>query len=221
MNEHEYEPVRGLPGRLPAGETILWQGSPRWQGLARRVFHLGPLSLYFGALIAWRVGSGLLDAEPPAQIAATVVVPLLLALAALGLLALLAWLTARTTVYTVTSERVVMRLGVVLSVTFNIPFRCIASAGLRAHADGTGDLPLALAGTDRISYLHLWPHARPWRVAKPEPMLRAVPDADRVADILARAILASQGSAVRPAARAAAPARAAPAGEPASLATAR
>jgi hypothetical protein len=52
-------------------------------------------------------------------------------------------------------------------------------------------------------------------------MLRAVPDADRVADILARAILASQGSAVRPAARAAAPARAAPAGEPASLATAR
>ena len=26
--EHDYEPVRGLPGPLPAGEQLIWQGSP-------------------------------------------------------------------------------------------------------------------------------------------------------------------------------------------------
>jgi hypothetical protein len=39
-------------------------------------------------------------------------------------------------------------------------------AGLKLHRGGTGDIPLALAGTDRVSYLALWPHARSWRLRK-------------------------------------------------------
>jgi hypothetical protein len=106
---------------------------------------------------------------------------LLLAGSALGMLAFIAWLSARSAIYTVTNRRVVMRIGVVLTLTFNIPFKRIAAAGLHLNADGSGDLPLQLAGDDRIAYLHLWPHARPWRVGQPEPMLRCVPDAAAVA----------------------------------------
>ncbi|MFX7853989.1 photosynthetic complex putative assembly protein PuhB, partial [Acinetobacter baumannii] len=82
-----------------------------------------------------------------------------------ALLSTIAWLMARTTVYTITNKRVVMRVGVVLSITFNLPFAQIGSAGLRRRGRG-GDIVLSLCGTDNIAYAHLWPHARPWRVRR-------------------------------------------------------
>ncbi len=57
-----------------------------------------------------------------------------------------------------------MRIGIVLTITFNLPLSQIEAAGLHAHADGSGDIASACStGTDRIAYLHLWPHARPWQ----------------------------------------------------------
>ena len=53
--EHEFEPERGLPEQLPAGEQLLWQGSPEWKRLAQRAFHVRKLVVYFAALIALRV----------------------------------------------------------------------------------------------------------------------------------------------------------------------
>ena len=41
---------------------------------------------------------------------------------------------------------------------------------------------MKIAGSDRIAYLHLWPHARRWRFSKPEPMLRCIPDPVHVAE---------------------------------------
>jgi hypothetical protein len=76
-----------------------------------------------------------------------------------------------------TNRRVVMRIGIVLTLTFNLPCKRIVGAGLRLDANGSGDLALTLRGEDRIAYLHLWPHARPWKLARPEPMLRSVPQA--------------------------------------------
>ncbi len=221
MSEHEFEPVRGLPAPLPPGESMLWQGSPRAASFARRLFHLVPLSAYFALLVAWSGGTAWMAGKPPADVAMAFLFPAALAGVALGLLALLATLMARTTVYTITDRRIVLRIGVVLSITFNVPFRSVACAGLRVHADGTGDLPIALAGEERIAYLHLWPHARPWRFARPEPMLRAVPEAERVAAILAGAILASQGAAVRATPRDQAPARPSATTETPPLAAAR
>lgn len=183
----------GLPGPLPAGERVLWQGRPQWRSLARRAFHVRKLAIYCGALALWRVVADLSEGVPVSTIATALMWLLLLALVAVGLPALLAWLYARSTVYTITDRRVVMRYGVALPMTLNIPFRIIGSAAAKVHADGTGDLPLALTGSDRIAYLHLWPLARPWRLARPEPMLRAVPDAERVATILARALGAAAG----------------------------
>lgn len=193
VHEHEFEPVPGLPERLPDGERMLWQGSPDWIGVARRVFHLDLLAAYFTALVAWSAVDALRTGGAGALIPA-VVVPLTLSVGALGMLAMLAHLTARSAVYSITSRRVVLRVGIVLSVTFNIPFRRIAAADLKPFRDGTGDLALTLARGDHIGYLHLWPHARPWRLARPQPTLRSIPDAPRAASILSAAMLAADPS---------------------------
>lgn len=197
MNEFDHEPVRGLPERLPAGEHILWQGAPRFAALARRAFHVRKLALYCGLLLAWRVAAGVSDGETLGAIAVSAVWVVPFALVAVGLPLLLAWLYARTTVYTITNRRVVMRFGVALPMSLNLPFRLIGAAGVRSYADGSGDVTLTLTGPDRIAYLHLWPNARPWRIARPEPMLRCIPAAAQVADVLADA-LATTAPAVAP-----------------------
>lgn len=186
---------KGLPGPLPAGEHLLWQGAPRFGSLARRAFHVRKLAVYCGVLLVWRMASDLMGGAPLAGIAWTVAWILPLALSAIGLPTLLAWLFSRSTIYTITTRRIVIRYGVALPMTLNVPFRIVEAAALRTFADGTGDIPLVLSGPGRISYLHLWPNARPWRVARPEPMLRSVPEPGKVADILARALAAETGAA--------------------------
>lgn len=188
MNEHEFEPIRGLPAKLPKGERILWQGSPAWRSFALRAFHVRKIAVYGVVLILWRVVAGLPEDMTAANAAVSAVWLAPLVLAMIALPAALAWLYARTTVYTITTRRVVIRAGVALPMTLNLPFKVIGAAASRVHADGTADLPLTLLGRDRIAYLHLWPNARPWHLSRPEPMLRSVPDGARVARILAEAL---------------------------------
>jgi len=198
VHEHEFEAAHGLPEALPAGEKVLWQGSPDWRVLAREVFHVRKLALYFGLLLVWRVvaavsdgagaGSALLGALPLAVLAA----------ACLSMLCALGWLMGRTSVYTITGQRVVMRVGIVLTVTFNLPFTRIEAAALRKGRGGHGDIALSLARGDQIGYAHLWPHARPWHLKHTEPMLRALPEAQAVARLLSQA-LADAAARARPA----------------------
>ena len=196
--EHEFEAELGLPEPLPRGERLLWQGSPDWRLLARDAMHTRLLAIYFGMLLAWRAvnvganGGSLIDAG----VAALWLLPL--AVAAIAVLSVLAWLMARTSVYTITDKRVVMRIGIVLNITFNLPHAQIVSASLRSNADGSGDLTLLLNEADRIAYVHLWPHARPWHLKRTEPMLRALPQAHAVAAILSAALADAAGLA-RPA----------------------
>ena len=199
-HEHEFEPQYGLPERLPAHERILWQGSPDAGELARSAFHLRKLAVYFGVLIAMRGAAVMAEGGSAVDAAWSLMWPCLLAATGLGAVALLAWLTARTAVYTVTDRRVVMRIGIVLTLTFNLPLRMVESAALRPGRDGHGDIVLRLKGPDRIAWLHLWPHARPWRLARPEPMLRSIPQAAAVAARLSSAWSEVTGVAVDPAA---------------------
>lgn len=185
--EHEFEAARGLPEALPPGEHLLWQGSPDWRMLARDSLHWRKLAVYFGLLLAWRVVSVVADGGGFFEVARALAYGLPLALLGLGLVLLLAWLIARTAVYTITDRRVVMSIGVVLSVSFNLPLTQIAAADLRLRRDGSGDIALALAGPERIAYLHLWPHARPWRLKQTQPMLRGLRDARAVGALLAQA----------------------------------
>ena len=133
-----------------------------------------------------------------------------LALTGLVSVWLLAWMTARTTVYTLTNKRMVMRLGIVLTVSFNLPLKRIAAADVRTLEGGFGDISLALQGDDRIGWVHLWPSARPWRINQPEPTLRAIADVQSVALQLSEAWSQATGLQAKPAASAPARASAAP-----------
>ncbi|MBL8330329.1 MAG: PH domain-containing protein [Rubrivivax sp.] len=194
--EHELEPQYGLPERLPQGERILWQGNPQWQRLARSAFHADKLAIYFAVLTVWRVASMLGDGATGAEVLRSLAWLLPLFALALGLVLLLAWLTARTTVYTLTNLRVVMRIGIVLTVAFNLPLRRIEGAALHRAGGQVGDIALTLEADTRIAWLQLWPHVRPWKVARAQPMLRALADAPRVAQQLAEAWGAVHGQRV-------------------------
>jgi hypothetical protein len=187
QHEHEFEPQPGLPEELPAGENILWQGAPDWRVLARRAFHFRKLAAYFALLLAWRATVVVADGGSGGQALEAALALTPLAAIGLGLVAVLAWLSARTALYTLTDKRIVMRIGIVLTVTYNLPYKRLAGADLALLGKGAGDIALTLAGDDRIAWLQLWPHARPWRFVQPQPSLRAVPEAQRVAQTLARA----------------------------------
>lgn len=195
IGEYEFEPVHGLPEVLPSGETMLWQGSPEWTQLAIRAYHLRPVVVYFIALLVWRAVASWHDAEGWSEAAPGLALWALFAAIATGTLALFAYLAAKTAVYTITSKRVVMRIGIVLTVSFNLPFTSIAAAGLRTYRDGSGDITLTLTPGNKIAWPHLWPHVRPWMLKQPEPMLRSIPDAAAVAEVLRRAVAAGKNQA--------------------------
>ena len=98
-----------------------------------------------------------------------------------------AWAQARATVYTVTTARVLMKIGAALSVTYNIPFAQVATARHDLKPNGTCTIALETLGETRLAFLALWPHLRPGRLKKTEPALRCIPDAERVAKLLAEA----------------------------------
>jgi hypothetical protein len=116
-----------------------------------------------------------------------------MAIISLGLLTLIGRLQAGSAVYTITNRRIVLRVGVALPMTVNIPFDTVQSAALRRHSDGTEDIILTLLPGQRASWVALWPHLRPWRLSRPEPMLRAIPVSSGAAQVVARALAASAG----------------------------
>ena len=205
IREHEGEPVPGLPERLPEGETVLWQGSPRWQPLARRAFHVRAVALYFVALAVWSGWSALEEGATAGSVFADTLWLALVASLPLGTLLAVAAFSARTSLYTITDRRLVLRVGIALPMAVNIPLGAVASAGVRRCADGTGDILLSLLPSHRASFVALWPHVRPWRFLKVQPLLRGLPDAEAAVQALAAGLATS--TALEPA-EAAVPARA-------------
>ncbi|WP_273456260.1 photosynthetic complex putative assembly protein PuhB [Nevskia ramosa] len=197
-DDFNFTGVRELPGKLPEGERVLWQGGPRWTSLFRRAFHGRTIALYFAILIGSR---GVAVASSGAGIADVLIAMLWLAplaITGLGLIAFVAWLSARASWYTITNRRVVMRVGAVLEISFNFPFAVIDKAGLRLHAEGTGDIPLLFHDGNSIAYMHLWPHARPWQLRRTQPMLRSIEEPQRVAELLATALASATGGSALP-----------------------
>lgn len=186
MTEHDDEPIPGLPGLLPPGETILWQGSPEWRALARTAFHTRVIAGYFALLTLLALVNVVTNGGAMTGVGITA----LLGVVGVALLHLLAWGSARTTVYTLTNRRIVLRIGMAVPKCINLPLGSIASVDLAERADGTGDLPLALNGAPKLGYVALWPHARPLRIGRPVPMLRSVAGASTVAALIARTCLA-------------------------------
>jgi hypothetical protein len=159
-------------------EKVLWKGRPAIGLLARTAFHTRLLGAYFAALIVIALVLGKTDAAIVAAVLGT---------ALLAMLHLLAWLSARSTLYILTDSRLIMRIGMAIETRINIPLKQVKAAHLRPRAGGHGDIALELEGERLLGTVLLWPHVRPWRYAHPEPMLRAVPEAAGLARMIADA----------------------------------
>lgn len=178
------EPVPGLPARPPLGEEILWQGRPASFALARDAYKITWFAGYFVVLAIWRAS---IIGDTLGERVLVTLPYLVIGAAFCAMIYLLALIQARSTLYTLTTARVAMRIGAALTVTLNIPFKQVANANLALRQNGTGSIALETIGETTISYLVCWPHVRPWRLAKTQPMLRCIPDAKRVANLLADA----------------------------------
>ena len=110
---------------------------------------------------------------------------------AVGVFLLAAWATANNAIFTITTRRVLIQFGVVLRMTFNLPFKAIERASLKVNPDGSGDIVLTLTPQSQVNYVAMWPFVRPWRFERAEPMLRCVPDVAKVSDLLANAMAAA------------------------------
>jgi hypothetical protein len=190
MSNHEHddfavEPLPGLPAQPPKGEEILWQGRPQAFALAREALKINWIAGYFVALALWR--GWVMGGGEPATFIAVMLPYLAIGAVTCAILFLIALVQARSTVYTITTARVAMRIGVALTVTLNLPFRQIGAANLAVKPNGTGTIALQTLGDTRISYLVCWPHVRPWHINRTQPALRAIPEAARVAHLLAEA----------------------------------
>ncbi|HDR27406.1 photosynthetic complex putative assembly protein PuhB [Rhodovulum sp.] len=185
-DDFDVEPIKGLPEHLPEGEHILWQGSPDWWVLARESLALYWVGGYFVVLYLWRV---IVATETMSLPQAAVASSFFLVLGAVvcALLAVTSLVQAKAAVYTVTNRRVVLRIGAALTMTLNLPYTWIGNANLDLRKSGTGTIAFELMGTTRFSYLLCWPHVRPWRIARTEPAFRCIPDAAKVARLIAEA----------------------------------
>jgi hypothetical protein len=183
------EPIKGLPERPPTGEEILWQGRPNAWRLAVEALNIYWVAAYFVVFFGWR--ALVAGATVPFWTAVQIGSPfLVMGAVACFLLWLVAFVQARATVYTVTNRRVALRIGAALTVTLNLPYRWIGSAELDLRQGGTGTIALSLIGETRLSYLNTWPHVRPWHMKRTQPALRCIPDAERVAKLIADAAAA-------------------------------
>ncbi|MEM8774565.1 MAG: photosynthetic complex putative assembly protein PuhB [Pseudomonadota bacterium] len=179
-------PEKGLPEKLPEDEHILWQGRPDGWALTRDALNLNWVLGYFALLALWRAVS-LTDQLTFAQGLLAALPIMLVGIGVAALLLLIGIIQARAATYTITNKRVVMRIGAALTLTLNLPYTEVLRADLQPHRSGRGTIALQLKRRTKISFLICWPHARPWTFRDPQPALRCIADAERVARILAEA----------------------------------
>ncbi len=180
----------------PAGahDLQLWAGRPGWAAAARHIWKAPWVAAWFAVLLADGARIALAGPHAPAGAWSGEGRLLVVAVVATTGLLVMAALTARTTRYAIGARAVTLRYGVALPATLVIPFAAIERVEVRVHADGSGDVALRLRPGRGVIYPKLWPHARPWRILRAEPMLRCVPDAGVAGALLCRALAASASS---------------------------
>lgn len=181
--------IRGVNEPLPSGERVLWEGAPEPRALARHLLLLRPLAAYFAVMVGWWALANRAEAGTGAFWGTLAVQLALVALVLGGAVAVARWI-ARSTTYAITDRRLVLRLGLVFPLTINVPLRYIQGAQARVFADRTGQIAVQLGTKERLAWIVLFPHVRPWRFDRPEPLLRGLADPVKVGEILREAVLA-------------------------------
>lgn len=164
-------------------ETVLWRGKPDLAVMARTAFHTRKVGLYFTMLAAIALALGSVGGAVLTALAGALCLALLYALA---------WTAVRTSEYVLTDRRIILRIGMAIEKSINLPLKRIEAAHLTDRGAGYGDIAIEPAAGHGLGYGLLWPHARPLKINRPQPMLRALPDAAGVARLLAEATAAHQ-----------------------------
>lgn len=159
-------------------ERLLWRGRPDVALLARGAFRTYWVAFYFALLVVICFAT---DRPGTAAIMAGAGV------VTIAILYFLAWLSARSTLYILTDVRMIMRIGMAIETRINVPLKQVQSAHLRNSGKGYGDIALELNGDRLLGIVLLWPHVRPWRFNRPQPMLRGIPEVAKVAQMMADA----------------------------------
>jgi len=183
-----------LPADIPKGERVLWVGRPEPVSLWRRAYRADWVLVWFAIIALWNF-AGFAATDGAFAGFVSLLRTFGAGSAALAVLAVLAWTSARTTLYVVTEQRVVIKTGIALPIFINVPFKQIACANLRVFGDGTGEVSVGLTDNQRIPYLALWPSASPLCFARPHPAIRCVANAREVADAMGRALAEAAGQA--------------------------
>jgi len=185
--------IEGVEEALPPGETLLWEGRPDLKTLAFRVLYLRGLLAYWALVAAGFLVAGALGGRASGNLAADLV--WLLVVAAVGSAIIFGFAAAvrGSTTYALTDRRVVIRLGVAFPSVLNLPLHRIGSVDVRrtgtdAEGRDVGDVVLTPAGDDRVGWLYLWPHVKPWAWRDPIPAFRAVPDVVVAGEAVARQV---------------------------------
>lgn len=185
--------IDGVEEPLPLGEKLLWEGRPSLSTMAFRVLHLRLALFYWGVVAAGFLLWGAQGGRPSGALAADLAWLLLVAAVGSGILFGLAAALRSSTTYALTDRRVVIRMGAAFPSVLNLPLGRIASVDVRVsgrnrEGEEVGDLVLTPAGDDRVGWLYLWPHNRPWSFRDPRPAFRALPRVSEVGSLVAREV---------------------------------
>ena len=177
-----------LSENLPNGEQLIWQGHPERRALATRAMYLKYIAFYLVVLIAARTGYLIMDDEPVATWSGMLVWQVLASAFVMLLIVGLATVYSRTTRYSLTNERLIIKTGAAITIHINLPLQQITAADLREYSDGTGDITLQVSRAEKLYWLLLWPNVRSWWIRPLRPVLRGLRDAQTVAHLLVREV---------------------------------
>ncbi len=187
----------GEVSRLPAGERVLWSGSPDQRSLARYflrerwVLGFAACSFALGAAEAMQHTT-----ETIPRLVGVTTLSLIMVVVAVVSIRLFAWRIARTSKYVITNRRVYFNIGIVLRADANIPYSSVEGVDLLRRSDGSADLMVSLTEAQEIPWLLLFPHMT-WRGSRRgRPTFRALRDPQQAADAVVGALRAYAPSAV-------------------------
>ena len=176
-----------LAENLPADEVLIWQGRPEANAIAIRAMYLWYVVAYLLGLVVLRTGYLVMGDAPISEWSALLAWQSLASLFIVGVILGLSALYGKTTIYSLTNRRLILRTGAAVPIHVNFPLEQIASADLKVFSDGTGDIALKLENSDKLYWLLLWPNVRSWWVRPLQPLLRGLRDFDLAASALASA----------------------------------